>query len=71
MGWFLWGITFGWTMCAAYYYSQIKSEEASNGAVIIGLALGIVALIVSVSLGLSGGAIPHDIVPTVTPLLGR
>ena len=68
MGWFLWGVTFGWAVCAFYYSSQTKSEEADNGAMIIGVALGIVALIITISISVSSGAIPAQMLPTPTSL---
>lgn len=70
MGWFLWGIAFGWAVCAIYHHSQSENEKVSNGAIIIFLALSIVATIVSINLGIASGAIVSDIVPTPT-LLGR
>lgn len=68
MAWFLCGITFGWGVCAIYYSSQTKCEEADNGAMIIGVALGIVALIISISMAVSSGVIPAQTVPTPTSL---
>lgn len=70
MGWFLWGIAFGWAVSSIYHYSQSENEKASNGAVIIFLALGIVATIVSINLGIASGAIVKEAIPTPT-LLGR
>ncbi len=69
MGWFLWGITFGWAVCSSYYYSQAKDvlDKAYDAALIIGFALGIIAVIVSISLGISSGVIPAQ-TPTPTSL---
>lgn len=71
MGWFLWGITAGWVVCATYYYSQTENnEKAANGAMIIFLALAIIAVIVSINLSIASGSIKTDLTPTPT-LLGR
>jgi cell division protein FtsW (lipid II flippase) len=69
MGWFLWGIVFGWAACAIYHCSQEHKEQAGIGAIIVFLALAIIALIVSVNLGIVSGELPSA--PTATPLLGR
>ncbi len=69
MGWFLWGVTFGWAVCAAFYYSQTGDDKTTNAAAIIGVALGAIAIIMSIGLGIASGAIPHG-EPTPT-LLGR
>lgn len=68
MGWFLWGVVFGWLFCAVFYSSQIEDEKASKAAGIIFLALGIIAVIVSIALGVSSGSIPIQGTPTPTSL---
>lgn len=60
MSWFLWGITFGWAVCSTYHYFQTDNEKVSNGAVIIFLALGIVAVIISINLGMESGTITRE-----------
>lgn len=70
MGWFMWGVTFGWAVCAIYYYSQTDNDKAANGAVILFLALMIISVVISVSVGLNNGTFGPP-VPTPTPLLGR
>lgn len=68
MGWFLWGIAFGWAVCAIYHHSQSENEKASNGAAIIFFALVIVALVISISLGITDGTLVSDRTPTPTSL---
>jgi hypothetical protein len=61
MGWLLWGIVFGWGVCAVYYHSQTENnEKAANGATIICIALIIVAVTISINLGIESGAIPQS-----------
>ena len=52
MDWFLWGVVFGWGLCATWYYSQIEdgNEKVAAGAGIVFVGLGIVAVIISISL---------------------
>lgn len=71
MGWFLWGIAFGWGVCAIYYYSQTENDKAAGSSTIIFLALGIIAAIVSINLGIASGSIETN-PPVITPTsLGR
>lgn len=68
MGWFLWGITLGWAACAIYWYSQVSDvDRPANGAIVIFLLLGFCAVVVSVGLGVTSGAIPAG-TPTPTSL---
>lgn len=69
MGWFLWGIAFGWGAAAIFYHSQAENDKAMNAAIIVFMALAIMALIVSINLGIADGSLPGN--PTPTPLLGR
>lgn len=71
MGWFLWGIAAGWMVCAVFYHSQTETnEKTASGAFIISLALLVMALIVSINLGIADGSIKSDLV-VPTPTLGR
>lgn len=69
MGWFIWGITFGWLMCAIFFYSQSDHDSAVHSAAVLCIGLGIIALIISINLGIADGSLP--VTPTPTPLLGR
>ena len=65
MGWFLWGVAFGWAVCAVFWYSLRDESKVSDGAWVVFIALAIIAAIVSISLGIASGAIPHgDPTPT-------
>ena len=69
MGWFLWGIVVAWAGCTAYHYSQRDedAETTSNGALIVWGVLILVAVIISISLGVESGSIGHG-TPTPTSL---
>jgi 1,4-dihydroxy-2-naphthoate octaprenyltransferase len=72
MGAFLWGVVFGWAVCATYYYQQTdNNEKAAGGAVIIFLSLATIAVIFSISLGMANGTITPDGVNVTPTALGR
>lgn len=66
MGWFLWGIAFGWAICALFWFNLKENEKVMDGAIVIFLALATMTLIVSVNLGIASGAIPVEGVPAPT-----
>ena len=69
MGWFLWGVLFGWGSCAVYYFYQNDANDRPTiGATLISVMLFILAIMVSINLGISSGAIPVGGVPTPTSL---
>ncbi len=71
MGFFLWGVMFGWGMCSMFWYNHSNEDNKTAGsAVIVFIGLLIMAGIISINLGISSGAIPMA-GATPTPLLGR
>lgn len=69
---FLWGIVFGWAVCATYYYQQTTyNDKAAGGAAIIFLALAAIAIVITINLGISSGAITPDGVNVTPTSLGR
>lgn len=70
MGFFLWGVAFGWGACALYYYNLTDdSDKVVNAAAIIFVMIAIAALVISLSLG---AASMPNVAATPTPtMLGR
>lgn len=69
MGWFLWGVTFGWALCSLFWYSQSKEDDKTAGsATILFMGILIMAILISVNLGIASGAIPVEGAPTPTSL---
>lgn len=68
MGWFLWGVAFGWGVCALYYYNLDGQEQGKVGsaATILFLAFLIAAFVISIGLGVQSGAIGGNM-PAPTP----
>lgn len=69
MGWLLWGVLIGWAACATYHYSQNSNEksaqDAAAGSVIIFILIGLLAITISVNLGVESGAIKNAPTPTL------
>ncbi len=67
MGWFLWGVLLGWGACAIYVHVQRggDAEKTDNGAAVVFAFLFLIALLISIGLGMEGGVIGPA---TPTPL---
>lgn len=66
MGFFLWGVTFGWVLCSIFWYSQVEENKPANATWIISIGLLIMAIFISINLGIASGAIPVEGAPTPT-----
>lgn len=70
MGFFLWGVAFGWALCALFWYSQSNEDNKTAGsAVILFMGILIMAIFVSINLGIVNGSIGSN-PPTATPTTG-
>ncbi len=58
MGFFLWGVMFGWGLCSFFWFNVEENKPA--GATIIFIGLLIMAAIISINLGIASGAIPVE-----------
>ena len=70
MGFFLWGVTFGWGLCALFWWSQSNEEKPASAASIIFVGLLIMAAFISINLGIASGYLPSD-QATPTPTFGE
>lgn len=72
MGFFLWGVMFGWGLCSLFWYNHSNEDDKTAGsATIIFIGLLIMAGILSINLGIASGSIPIEGISTPTPQLGR
>ena len=69
MGFFLWGVMFGWGLCSMFWYNHSDEDNKTAGsATIVFIGLLIMAGIISINLGIASGAIPSSYDATPTPL---
>lgn len=69
MGFFLWGVMFGWGICSLFWYNQSNEDDKTAGsATIIFIGILIMAGVISANLGIASGAIPIEGMPTPTSL---